>query len=82
MEDKASIAAGDGGILFIRSILTYLLGLGLGGVLQVILTAVSIAVGLMAFKHYRLSIELKQMELAREKQKQTEEENKPHLKVV
>lgn len=53
--------------LFKTSLITGLTGMTLGGFLQIVLTIVSIAVGIMAFKHYRLSNELKRMQIAREK---------------
>lgn len=81
MEERANMLASEGGVLFWRSILTYLLGLGLGGILQIVLTIVSIAVGIMAFKHYRLSNELKSLEIASIKAK-TKSEERDHLKVV
>lgn len=81
MEERANMLASEGGVLFWRSILTYLLGLGLGGILQIVLTIVSIAVGIMAFKHYRLSNELKSLEIASIKEK-TKSEERDHLKVV
>lgn len=54
-----------------------LAGATIGGVLQIVLTCVSIAVGIMAFKHYRLSNKLKTMQIARE-----EAGSSSNLKVV
>lgn len=51
--------------LFKGSMLSGLMGMGIGGLLQIVLTVVSIAVGLMAFKNYMLSNEIKRLELAK-----------------
>lgn len=59
LADKASV-------FFKASLATGLAGATFGGVLQIILTCVSIGVGVMAFKHYRLSNRLKTMQIARE----------------
>lgn len=67
---------------FKASIATGLAGATIGGALQIILTVVSIAVGIMAFKHYRLSNELKRMQIAREKREGGGEGGEGRLKVV
>lgn len=59
LADKASV-------FFKTSLATGLAGATIGGGLQIVLTCVSIGVGVMAFKHYRLSNKLKEMQIARE----------------
>lgn len=59
LAEKASLA-------FKTSLAAGLAGATIGGALQVVLTCVSIAVGIMAFRHYRLSNKLKEMQIARE----------------
>lgn len=65
LNTQAVELADKAGNLFKGSMLSGLMGMGIGGLLQIVLTVVSIAVGLMAFKNYMLSNEIKRLELAK-----------------